>query len=388
MLAVGELALCMVLLIGAGLLVRSFARLLEVPAGFDPKGVLTLSVTLSGRRYPNAQTVRDTYRRLWEKLDHIPGVIAGGATSALPLSQMYDWGPITIEGRVPPPGENFINADQRIVAWKYFDAMRIPIKAGRGFNEHDTADAPRVALIDERMAHEFWPAGDAVGRRFRLGNAASTSLWLTVAGVVGRVKQYTLDGDDRIALYLPHEQFPTRAMNLTLRSGQDPAALASAARAEIHAIDPELPVYQVRTMDDRVWASLARRRFALWLLAGFAALALLLAAVGVYGVMAYLVSQGTREIGIRMALGASPENVAGLVVRRGMALAACGLGAGIMAAGLLARGMRSMLFGVGEWDAAALAAAASVLVAVVLMACWLPARRASRVQVVQALTAE
>src|SRR5262249_27419806 len=129
------------------------------------------------------------YRRLWERIDRIPGVTASGATSALPLSQMYDWGPITIEGRVPPPGENFLNADQRMVAAKYFDAMRIPIQAGRGFNEHDTTEAPRVAIIDERMAREFWPKGDAVGHRLRMGNAASNSPWVTVVGVAGRVKQ-------------------------------------------------------------------------------------------------------------------------------------------------------------------------------------------------------
>ena len=220
-LVAGELALSVVLLIGAGLLVQSFAQLLEVPPGFDPKSVLTMGISLSGPRYAAGQSVRDTCRRLWERLDRIPGVTASGATNALPLSQMYDWGPITIEGRVPPRGENFINADQRIVAGKYFEAMRIPLKAGRGFTDHDTADAPRVAVIDERMARDYWPTGDAVGRRFRLGGAGSTTPWVTVVGVVGRVKQYTLDGDDRIALYLPHEQFTTRAMNLTVRGDRE-----------------------------------------------------------------------------------------------------------------------------------------------------------------------
>jgi predicted permease len=387
-LVAGELALSVVLLIGAGLLVRSFARLLEVPPGFNASSVMTMGITMSGRQYASGQVVRKTYRRLWERLDRIPGVTASGATNALPLSQMFDWGPITIEGRVPPPGENFINADERIVAWKYFEAMRIPLKAGRLFTEHDTADAARVAVIDERMAREYWPNGDAVGHRFRLGGAGSTNPWVTVVGVVGRVKQYSLDADDRIALYLPHEQFTARAMNLTIRGAGDAGALAAAIRGELRVIDPELPAYQARTMEDRVWASLARRRFALGLLAGFAVLALALAAVGVYGVMAYLVSQGTREIGIRMALGATPEGVAGLVIRRGMGLALGGVAAGLAAAALLARVMRSMLFGVGEWDATTFGATAAVLGAVALAACWVPARRASRVQVITALRTE
>ena len=175
----------MILLIGAGLLLRSFARLLDVHPGFNPKGVLTMGVTMSGRRYANAQAVRDTYRAVWERLDRLPGVAASGAVSALPLSRMFSWGPITIEGRVPPPGENFINADERIVGGRYFEAMRIPVLSGRVFDARDTFDAPRVAVIDERAAHDYWPGADPVGRRLRLGGADRRARWLRSSAWLG-----------------------------------------------------------------------------------------------------------------------------------------------------------------------------------------------------------
>ena len=373
LLAAGELALSIVLLIGAGLLLRSFARLAEVPPGFQPQGVLSMGVSMNGRRYPSQQTVRDAYRALWERLAGIPGITAG-AVSALPFSALWSWGPITIEGRVPPPGENFINADQRIAAARYFETMGIPLKAGRLFNQYDTADAPRVAVIDERMARDYWPNTNAVGKRFRTGGADSKGPWITVVGIVGRVKQYALDADDRIALYLPHAQYPTRAMSIVVRG-----ATAQAVRAHLRALDPGLPVYQVRSMEDRVAESLARRRFTLVMLAAFAVLSLVLAAIGIYGVMSYLVTQGTREIGIRMALGASTETVFAFVLRRGMSIACGGLAAGMLAAYPLTGLMQSLLFGVKASDMATYAAAAVTLALVALIACYLPARRAARV---------
>jgi predicted permease len=373
LLAACELALSIVLLIGAGLLLRSFARLADVPPGFDPRGVLTMGVSMNTRRYGGAQTVRDTYRALWERIESAPGVTVG-AVSALPFSALWSWGPITIEGRVPPPGENFINADQRIAAAHYFETMRIPLKAGRLFNQYDTADAPRVAVIDERMARDYWPGGDAIGKRFRTGGADSKSPWITVVGVVGRVKQYALDADDRIALYLSHTQYPTRAMSIVTRG-----VSAQSVRTHLRALDPDIPVYQVRTMEDRVAESLARRRFTLVMLGAFALLSLVLAAIGIYGVMSYLVTQSTKEIGIRMALGASTGKVFAFVLRRGMSIAAAGLAAGMIAAYPLTRLMQTLLYAIQPTDLATFAAAAVILMTVALIACYLPARRAAKV---------
>ena len=273
LLVVSELALSVVLLIGAGLLLRSFTRLLDVPPGFNPKGVLTFGLTMTGRRYANGPAVLQAYRELWPRLKNLPGVSAAGGVSALPLSEMYSWGPITIEGRTPPPGELFVNADERIVGGDYFQAMEIPLRRGRFFGSQDTSANPRVALIDEFMAQEYWPNQDPVGKRIHTGgiNDAATRPWITIVGVVGRVKQYTLDADSRIALYLPQTQAPVREMNVAVRSAANAAGLANAVRQQIRELDSDLPVYQVRLMEQRVEESLLRRRFSLQLLGAFAA---------------------------------------------------------------------------------------------------------------------
>jgi len=380
LLVVSELALCVMLLIGAGLLIRSFARVKDVPPGFNPQNVLTLELTMNGARYKDKQTILATYHELWQRLEHIPGVTAAGGVTSLPLSQMYAWGPITVEGRVPPAGEKFINADERVASGEYFQAMEIPLRQGRFFNDHDTATNPRVAIIDENMAHELWPNQDPVGKRLHLGSITDTGApWITIVGVVGRVKQYTLDTDSRIAFYLPHTQFPTRAMNVVLRSNGDPAALTPAVKQQIHEMDGDLPLYNVRSMAQRLDQSLARRRFSMLLLTVFACISLGLAAIGIYGVMAYLVSQGTREIGIRMALGASPNAILGLVVRKGMALALCGVAAGMVGGLAVTRMMRSLLFGVGTTDAWTFLVIPVLLTLIALLASYIPARRAARI---------
>jgi predicted permease len=387
LLVVSELALSVMLLIGAGLLVRSFIHLQQTPPGFNPSGLLTLELTMSGRKYTGAPVVVETYRQLWPRLDRLPGVTASGAVSALPLSQMFSWGPITVEGRTPRPGEGFINADQRIVSGRYFEAMEIPLRNGRFFNEHDTRDSGRVAIVDEFMAQQLWPGQDAVGRRLRTGTNAEGP-WTTVVGVVGRVKQYTLDTDSRIAMYFAHAQYPTRAMNVVLRSGADPDALTAEVRRELRAVDPDLPMYGVRTMAERVDESLARRRFSMLLLTLFAGLALGLASIGTYGVLAYLVSQGTREIGIRLALGATPRRILVLIVRHGMSVALAGVALGVMGAFLLTRFMRTLLFGVTASDPLTFAAIAGLLTLVALFASYLPARRAARIDPMVSLRSE
>jgi predicted permease len=379
LLVTAELALAVVLLIGAGLLVRSFARLLDVPPGFNPAHVLTFELTLTGRRYADPPAFLETYRRLWQRLRVLPGVTAAGGVTSLPLSQMFAWGPITVEGRTPPPGEAFINADMRMVGGDYFQAMEIPLVRGRWFSEHDTSDTPRVTLVDERMAEELWPGEDPIGKRVRTGAISSTAPWITVIGVVGRVKQYTLDQDSRIAMYFAERQYPRRAMNVVVKSAADPSALTAAVRRVVQDLDPDLPLYNVRTMDERVAASVAERRFAMQLLAIFALVALGLAVIGVYGVMTYLVSQGTRELGIRLALGASPGHIVWLVGRHTASIAAAGVGVGIAVALGLSRFMQALLFEVHPADPATFTVIALTLGAVALVAGYVPARRAGRI---------
>jgi len=380
MLVVSELALCAMLLIGAGLLIRSFARVEGVPPGFNPQNVLTFELTMSGPKYKDQQVTLSTYRQLRERLERLPGVTAAGAVTSLPLSQMFAWGPVTVEGRVPPPGENFINADERMVSGNYFAAMQIPLREGRFFNEQDTGSNPRVAIVDEYMAQQLWPNQDPVGKRLHLGGISDTAApWITVVGVVGRVKQYTLDSDSRIAFYLPQTQYVTRDMNVVSRTAGNPASLAAAVSRETHELDAELPLYNVVTMEERVGESLARRRFSMLLLTAFACLALALAAIGTYGVMAYLVNQGTREIGIRIALGATPGRILSLVVSKGMTMALSGLALGLVGAFAFTRLMSNLLFGVQATDPATFGIISVLLIFIALLASYIPAQRAARV---------
>jgi predicted permease len=384
-LAAAEIALAVLLLIGAGLLVRSFARLQGVHPGFDASGVLTVELSMTGGKYPDGAAVQRAYRDLWERLDRRPGIAASGGVTSLPLSGYFAWGPITVEGRTPLPGENFINADQRIASGRYFEAMGVPLVAGRLFDATDTADKPRVVIVDAFMARELWPGEEAVGKRIRLGDLKATGPWLTVVGVVGRVKQYALETDGRIALYFPHTQVPSRSLYVAVKTMGDPASFAASLRQEIQGLDPDLPLYHLSTMTSRVDASLARRRFSMTLLGLFAGAALALAAVGVYGVMSHLVGQGTREIGIRLALGATTGGILGLVLRQGLTVAAIGIGAGLAAAALLTRFMDTLLFGVHHADPVTFAAGALLLGIVALGATYAPARRASRVDPVISL---
>jgi predicted permease len=388
LLVVSELALSVVLLIGAGLLIRSFASLENVAPGFNPHNVLTLELTTNGLRYKDRSTVLAAHRQLNERLERIPGVSAAGAVTSLPLSEMFAWGPITIEGRTPPPGENFINADERIVSGHYFEAMQIPLRQGRFFNDLDTPTTQKVVIIDEYFAQQYWPHEDPLGKRIRTGGLDSKEPWITIVGVVGQVKQDALDSNPRIAFYFPHSQYTTAAMNVVLRSNVAPATLTSAIKKEIRELDADLPIYNVRTMDERVQESLARRRFSMVMLGLFAALALALATIGIYGVMAYMVNQGTREIGIRLALGATQKNILHLIVRQGMILALTGVAIGLAGAFALTRLIRSLLFGVRSTDPLTFVAIAALLSLIALLASYIPARRAARIDPMVSLRCE
>ncbi len=386
-LVISELALSVVLLIGAGLLIRSFARLQNVAPGFNPKNVLTFELALTGRRYSDRDIVLNTYRQLWSRLREIPGVISCGGTNAPPLNQSFAWTPITVEGRIPLPGEKFLNADARVIGGDYFSAMQIPLMRGRFFHEDDADRKNPVTIVDEYMAEQLWPNQDPIGKRIHMVESQEDR-WNTVVGVVGRVKHESLDSDSRIAFYLPQMQYATPELTVVLRSQSDPTALSPMVKSALRSIDPDLPMYSVRTMSERVEESLARRKFSMLLLGLFAGLALALATIGIYSVMAYLVSQGTREIGIRMALGATQREILKLVVLQGMTLAVTGGVIGLAAAFVLARLMSSLLFGVQASDPLTFGAISLLLTIVALLATYIPANRAARVDPMLCLRAE
>jgi len=386
LLVVSELALSVVLLIAAGLLMRSFAQLQSIAPGFNQKNVLTFELALNGQRYDDEQMRLNTYRQLWSALGRIPGVTAAGGITSLPLSQSFAWTPITVEGRTPLPGEKFLNADARVAGGRYFQAMEIPLRSGRFFNEEDLNGKTPVVIIDDFLAKQLWSGQEAVGRRIHM--VESKVPWLTVVGVVGRVKHESLDSEPRIAFYLPQTQYPSRAMTVVMRSQGDPSALSPAAKKELRGIDPDLPMYSVRTMSERVSESLARRRFSMFLLGIFAGVALALATIGIYGVMSCLVNQGTREIGIRMAVGATQREIVKLVVLQGMSLAVTGVAAGLAAALVFTRLMRSLLYGISAADPVTFAGISLLLTFVALVATYIPARRAARIDPILCLRSE
>jgi predicted permease len=380
LLVVSEVALSLMLLIGAGLLVRSFVRLQNVSPGFNPEGVVSLRLGSSARQFPNRDAAVAYYREFGEKLAAVPGVIARGAVSSLPFTSSVGWGSINIEGWTPEPGQE-LQVDQRSATEDYFRALGIPLVKGRWFTEFDMPqNAEPVVLIDEKFAQRFWPNGDAIGKH--LWNDPKRRM--TIVGIVGTVKQYGLDVDGRIVFYRPT---PNASYQVARASG-DPATVAGAIVRKIHEIDPTVPVFDVRTMTDRMSDSMARQRFATLMLGAFAVFALVLAVVGVYGVMSHLVAQGAHDIGVRMALGAQRSGIVAMVLRQGLELTGAGVIIGLVAAAALTQVMASLLFGVSTTDAVTFSTVPLVLIASALLACYLPARRATRVDPVVALRDE
>jgi putative ABC transport system permease protein len=310
-------------------------------------------------------------------------VVAQGQVTALPLTGEIGWGAISVEGYTPAPGQE-LQVDQRIASADYFRAMKIPLRDGRYFNEHDTVDVPGVVIIDEKFAKRFWPNGDAVGKHVWFDRKKP----ITIVGVVGDVKQYGLGTDGKIATYFPQQQGPANRVFVVARTAGDPAELTAAITNEIHEADPTVVVYDVRTMEDRVYDSLARQRFASTMLGAFAAFAVLLAAVGLYGVMSYLVTQSTRDIGVMVALGARGSDIIGLVMRHGMELAGIGIVVGVIGAMALTRVMASLLFGISATDALTFVTVPLLLAGVAFAATVIPAWRTTRVDPVVALRDE
>jgi predicted permease len=383
LLVVSELALSLLLLIGAGLLIRSFLRLQSVPPGFTADRVLTVQVAATGPKYRNDGATAQFFNEIGERIARLPGVVAQGAVSTLPLTGAVGWGGINVEGFTPAPGQE-LQVDLRIASTDYFRTMEIPLRAGRFFSNFDRPGSEQAAIIDDRFARRFWPHESAVGKHLWFNPKKP---W-TIVGVVGTVKQYGLDDEGKIAVYFPHQQQTTNAMYLVVRTSSDPANLSSAIAREIHAVDRSIAVYEVRTMQDRLYASLARQRFSTTMLGAFALFALILAIVGVYGVMSYLVSQSVHDIGLRVALGAQPGNIIAMIMRQGVELAVWGIAIGLAGATALTRVMAGLLFGVSARDGATFAVVAVGLAAVAMLGSYIPARRAAKVDPMVALREE
>jgi predicted permease len=383
LLVVAEVAISLMLLVGAGLLVRSFVRLQQVSPGFDPEGVI--SMRIGSRAYPPATREERLafYRAANDALAAVPGVMSRGSVSALPFTSSVGWGGINVEGWTPQPGEE-LQVDQRGATSDYFTTMRIPLVQGRFFTDADLAQtAQPVVIIDEKFARRFWPGGDAVGKHVWNGDPKAPKP--VIVGVVGTVKQYGLDVDGRLVVYRPSAW---SGYQVARTAASDPASLARDLVGKLHEIDPTIAVFDVQTMTGRMSASMARQRFSTLMLGAFAAFALLLAIVGVYGVMSHLVAQGAHDIGVRMALGAERSSILGMVLRQGLELTIAGSVIGLVGAALLTRVMATLLFGVSTTDLVTFSAVPLVLVATAAVASYIPALRATRVDPVVALRDE
>jgi putative ABC transport system permease protein len=382
-LVTAEIALAVVLTVGAGLLVRSFVALSGVDAGFQSQRLLTLQTNLPGTvATPDAR--RDFYRRLFARLEALPGVTVAGGTTRLPLASSNVTSNVIVEGR--DPSETF-EVEFRRAVHRYFEAMAMPILRGRNFNDQDGPASQPVVIVNQTMARRLWGAEDPIGKRIRMGTAGPP-IWNTVVGVVGDIHHSALDQPPEPEVYIYYLANPPVAPFISLRTSGDPAAIAAAVRSELKAFDKDLSVYDIRTGNEIRAGAVAERRFIVALSSVFGLLALTLAAVGVYGVMALAVTERTQEMGIRLALGAEPATVLTLVVRQGMSLAGLGIGLGIAASLALTPLMSSQLYGVGTTDPVTLGSVVGMLVAVALLACAIPARRAMTVNPVTALRYE
>ena len=386
-LVVSEVALALVVLISAGLMIKSFMRLQRVNPGFKPENMLTARLALPVTRYSDNPQVIAFYQQALERVRNLPGVESAGSVSHLPLSGAYTSGTVTVEN---PPIDSVpasFEADRRAISAGYFNSMNIPVTRGRPFDEGDKMDGPAVAIIDETFARRFWPDDDPLGKRMKLGGSQSTSPWLTIVGVAGNVKHYGIDSQGRETVYLPYTQAApiARSMFLTVRTTRDPLALAGALRREVWAINPDQPISDIRSMGDLVYGSVAQPRFSMLLLGAFAAVALILAAVGVYGVMNYSVTQRTHEIGIRMALGARGLDVVRLVVGQGLLLAGIGVTIGAGLAFALMRLMSTLLYGVTAADPGTFVWVSLMLASIAGAASFVPARKATKIDPMIAL---
>jgi putative ABC transport system permease protein len=380
-LVVLETALALMLLVSAGLLIKSFARLQSVSPGFSTENVLTAQLSVPSTRYPDADVRRAFWARLLEKARAIPGVSSAGYTSNVPFNGSVSSGSYSIVGYTPGPGEPEPHGRQEIVGGDYFKAMQIPLLQGRLFNDGDTATSQPVVVIDEYLVNRYFRTRSPLEQQIRRGPTT-----FTIVGVVGTINSIDLGQPvTKERIYYPVTQQARPSMALVIKTGLDPLTLVSQVRAAVQSLDPEQPIADVRTMDQWVMRSLEVRRAPMLLLTLFGAVALVLSTIGIYGVIAYGVTQRFREFGIRQALGADRRSILTLVLRRGMATTAVGLGLGLAGAFAVTSMLESQLFGVSSRDATIFAGVTLLLLAVALLACYIPARRATLVEPVRAL---
>jgi putative ABC transport system permease protein len=386
-LVIAEIALALVLLVGAGLMIRSFTRLQNVPLGFAPNQVLTMRLALPAAKYGQGAPRVNFFDQLLQRLRATPGVIDASAINELPLAAGGGWAEeVTLEGRDAAQGGTPLPADVNAVTPRYFHTMGIPLLAGRDFTEQDRGafwfgESPWTLIVNETFARRYWPNENPIGKRFRFGG----NVFGTVIGVVGDVRYLSLEREARPAFYVSYGHFSLPALTIVVRASAPPEAMTAALRAQVYALDHDLPVYNIRPMEQIVSNAAGQPRFHTLLLGLFSAAALLLAAIGIYGVMAYTVTQRTHEIGVRMALGARTRDTLRHVLGQGMKLVLIGATLGLAGAFVAARALKSMLFGVSPADPLTFAAVTVFLALVAFAACWIPARRATKVDPLVAL---
>ena len=388
-LVVAEMAIALMLLIGAGLLLRSFARLQGVSPGFDPTHLATMSVSLPDAKYKDDAAKAAFFVAARQRIAALPGVVSVGATTNIPFGGNWSTGSFAVEGYQPPKGQPGPWGDLRLVTPGFFETLRVPLRKGRTIAESDRADSPHVVLVDEEAAKRFWPGVDPIGKRITFSDPSQPGVeWVTVVGLVDHTAHEGLDAEHRVQLYFPYSQNPRAQMTFAVRTAGDPAAIVNTVRAAIRDVDRDQPIADVFTMDALMDRAVGQRRLSMTLLGTFAALAMVLASLGIYGVMAFDVTRRSREIGVRMALGAARSSVLGLVLKQGLAMAAVGVAVGLVGALAMTRLLQAQLFGVTSSDPATFVAVALGLLGVATMATLVPALRATRINPTEALRYE
>ncbi len=389
-LMVFEVTSTLVLLIGAGLLIKSFWLVQVVNPGFNPHNLLTMQLSLPDTKYKESVQIDGFFQRILTEIAALPGVKSAGLSSTIPMSGINPGTSFRIEGRTLVPGENLPNGNLWFTGASYFQTMNIPLIRGRYFDDRDVMGGAGVAILDEKMARKYWPNEDPIGKRIWKyeTDPQGNRRWREIVGIVGSVRHHNLDGESEQQLYVPHRQVPTPSVFLVIRTVTKPESLTEAVRSVIQSADKELPIHKVATMERMMAESIPQRRFTTILLGVFALIALILASVGLFGVMSYTVAQRTHEIGIRMALGATQANILKLVIVQGLALVAIGVAGGLGAAYLLTRLISNMLFGISPTDRLTFVLLPFFLTLVALAACYIPARRAMKVDPMVALRHE
>lgn len=395
-LVVAEIALSLMLLVGSGLLVRSFSRILNVSPGFNPDHLVTMKISLTDLKYRDQNVSLQFYQNLDRRIRNIPGLVSAGYVSSLPMATLGGWGDVDLQGYVPPPEEREIQVDERIASPSYFETMGIPLKKGRfftpddmipnGLNNNGDITKPRFAIIDDNLASRYWADKDPLGKHIR--PSSPLLLWNTIVGVVGSAKQNGLDLESHPVVYYAYSEFFAGSAYIVARTAVDPLSMTGDIARAVRATDPDVAVYDVDTMENRLHRSLARQRFSVIILAAFALVALVLACVGVYGVLSNVVAEGTRDISIRMMLGAQRDDVFRLVFKYSMGLVLVGIVSGLVGAFILGHLMRGMLYEVSGMDIPTFSVVALFLVVIALAASYVPARRVMSVDPVAAMRDE